>query len=180
MTLDRVKANRREEAGQAATMLGSEIDFFDFGDYPMRASVTSSNASPTFSRGSAGVRAEPLARRPVQLRPPLAAHVAQEARIMAQAHGHNPHQAVLGAPPVFLFEPHQTEQCNWKPRVLLDIGPVWERKRKRSSAWPRRNISGSTTRAWRCSAATRPAQSGRKVTYGEATARVPAGDGRVA
>jgi 4-oxalomesaconate hydratase len=37
---------------------------------------------------------------------------------------------VLGAPPVYLFEPHQTEQCNWKPDVFLDIGSVWERKRK--------------------------------------------------
>jgi 4-oxalomesaconate hydratase len=37
---------------------------------------------------------------------------------------------VLGAPPVFLFEPHQTEQCNWKPQVLLDITPVWDKKRK--------------------------------------------------
>jgi 4-oxalomesaconate hydratase len=61
---------------------------------------------------------------------PLASHVAQEARIIAQAHGHNPGETVLGAPPVFLFEPHQTEQCNWKPQVLLDITEVWELKAK--------------------------------------------------
>ena len=60
---------------------------------------------------------------------PLAAHMAQEARIIAQAHGHNPGEPVLGAPPVFLFEPHQTEQCDWKPNVLLDITPVWDKKR---------------------------------------------------
>ena len=36
---------------------------------------------------------------------------------------------MLGAPPVFLFEPHQPEQCDWKPQVLLDITPVWEKKR---------------------------------------------------
>ena len=34
---------------------------------------------------------------------------------------------MLGAPPVFLFEPHQPEQCDWKPNVLLDITPVWEK-----------------------------------------------------
>ena len=61
---------------------------------------------------------------------PLAAHVAQEARVVAQAHGHRPGEAVLGAPPVFLFEPHQPEQCDWKPQVLLDITPVWEKKRQ--------------------------------------------------
>jgi 4-oxalomesaconate hydratase len=35
---------------------------------------------------------------------------------------------VLGAPPVFLFEPHQPEQCEWKPQVLLDITAVWDKK----------------------------------------------------
>ena len=30
---------------------------------------------------------------------------------------------------MFLFEPHQPEQCDWKPNVLLDISPVWEKKR---------------------------------------------------
>jgi 4-oxalomesaconate hydratase len=36
---------------------------------------------------------------------------------------------VLGAPGVFLFEPHQTEQCDWKPDLLLDITSVWPKKR---------------------------------------------------
>ena len=35
---------------------------------------------------------------------------------------------MLGAPPVFLFEPHQSEQCGWKPEILLDISFVWDRK----------------------------------------------------
>ena len=50
--------------------------------------------------------------------------------VFAQAHGHHPEQAVLGAPPVFLFEPHQPEQCEWKPEVLLDISEVWDQKRR--------------------------------------------------
>ena len=32
------------------------------------------------------------------------------------------------APPVFLFEPHQPEMCNFKPNVILNIDEVWERK----------------------------------------------------
>jgi 4-oxalomesaconate hydratase len=60
---------------------------------------------------------------------PLASHVAQEARVVAQAQGHDPGVTPIGAPPVFLFEPHQPEQCGWKPQVLLDISAVWERKR---------------------------------------------------
>lgn len=34
------------------------------------------------------------------------------------------------APPVFLFEPHQPEQCNFKPQVILNIDEVWEQKRR--------------------------------------------------
>ena len=41
---------------------------------------------------------------------------------------------VIGAPPVFLFEPHQPEQCNWKPDVLLDISAVWEKKQRAFTA----------------------------------------------
>jgi len=40
----------------------------------------------------------------------------------------------IGAPPVFLFEPHQPEMCGFKPEVLLDITPVFEAKRKAMEA----------------------------------------------
>ena len=37
---------------------------------------------------------------------------------------------IIGAPPVFLFEPHQPEQCGFEVQVLLDISPVFDRKRR--------------------------------------------------
>ena len=47
---------------------------------------------------------------------PNAAHFAQETRVVAQAMGHKPGAKYkYSAPPVFLFEPHQPEQCNYKP-----------------------------------------------------------------
>jgi 4-oxalomesaconate hydratase len=55
--------------------------------------------------------------------------VTLECRSTAQAWGHEPGQKVLGAPQVYLFEPHQTEQCGWKPDTLLDITEVWDKKR---------------------------------------------------
>ena len=55
--------------------------------------------------------------------------VALECRMIAQAWGHNPGEKVLGAPQMYLFEPHQTEQMGWKPDTFLDITPVWEKKR---------------------------------------------------
>jgi 4-oxalomesaconate hydratase len=55
-------------------------------------------------------------------------------RIYAQAAGYPSKEKKLGAPPVFMFEPHQPEQCEFKPQVLLDITPVFERKRKAMEA----------------------------------------------
>lgn len=129
MTMEKVKACRRSEATRAAEVLGAEIRFLDVGDYPMRAGdevlyqlVDSyRELRPEF------VLTHSL-KDPYNFDHPLACHLAQEARIVAQAHGHAPSVPVLGAPPVFLFEPHQPEQCEWKPQLLLDITPVWERK----------------------------------------------------
>jgi 4-oxalomesaconate hydratase len=60
---------------------------------------------------------------------PYTARVTLECRSTAQAWGHKPGERVLGAPQLYLFEPHQTEQCGWKPDTILDITPVWEKKR---------------------------------------------------
>jgi 4-oxalomesaconate hydratase len=131
MTLELVKELRREEALKAAAVLGGEAEFLDCGDYPMNFTASHLDWLVDIYRSL-----RPLfilthsLEDPYNFDHPLAARVAQEARIVAQAHGHKPGETVLGAPPVFLFEPHQTEQCNWKPQVLLDITPVWEKKRK--------------------------------------------------
>jgi 4-oxalomesaconate hydratase len=131
MTIERVRTLRREEALEAASVLGGEIEFLDCGDYPMNFTAAHLDQLVDIYRS---LRPEFVLTHslddPYNFDHPLAARVAQEARIVAQAHGHKPGGNVLGAPPVFLFEPHQTEQCNWKPQVLLDITPVWDKKRK--------------------------------------------------
>jgi 4-oxalomesaconate hydratase len=131
MTLQTVKEDRRREAQAAADILGCEIVFLDRGDYPLRVddSVLYALVDHYRELQPAFVLTHSL-EDPYNFDHPEATRLAQEARIIAQAHGHNPEQSVLGAPPVFLFEPHQTEQCNWRPDVFLDIGAVWEKKRK--------------------------------------------------
>jgi 4-oxalomesaconate hydratase len=129
MTIETVKANRKQEATRAADILGAKIVFFDVGDYPMRIPdnilydlvALYRNIRPEF------VLTHSL-KDPYNFDHPLVSHITQEARIVAQAHGHEPGTTVIGAPPVFLFEPHQPEQCDWKPQVLLDITPVWLKK----------------------------------------------------
>jgi 4-oxalomesaconate hydratase len=129
MTLDRVKEARKNEALRAAEILGANVVFYDVGDYPMRPQEDVLFRLADLCRE---VRPEFILshslKDPYNFDHPLAAHMAQEARIIAQAHGHNPSVEVIGAPPVFLFEPHQPEQCEWKPQMILDITSVWEKK----------------------------------------------------
>jgi 4-oxalomesaconate hydratase len=131
MTLDRVKQARRAEAEKAAAILGGEVEFLDGGDYPLRPTDAMLYRLVDFYRE---LKPEFVLTHsledPYNFDHPEATRLAQEARIIAQAHGHKPEQGVLGAPPVFLFEPHQTEQCNWKPQVILNITDVWDLKRK--------------------------------------------------
>ena len=130
-TLEKVKTQRRAEAKKAAEILGGDIEFFDCGDYPINFGQEQlfklvdvyRDLKPSF------ILTHPQ-EDPYNFDHPLASHVAQEARIIAQAPGHKPGGFVLGAPPLFFFEPHQTEQSNWKPEVFLDITPVWATKRK--------------------------------------------------
>jgi 4-oxalomesaconate hydratase len=131
MTLDRVKADRRKEAEAAARALDvADIQFWDLGDYPITLDQESLFRLVDVYRTLHPAFALTHSRRDIYNHDhPAVSEFAQHARITAQAHGHNPGQKVLGAPPVFLFEPHQPEQCGWMPNVLLDITPVWEKKR---------------------------------------------------
>lgn len=129
MTLEKVKAARKDESLRAAEILGANVIFFDLGDYPLRVEVEDLYKLANIYRE---IRPEFILthslKDPYNFDHPLATNVAQEARIIAQAHGHEPAVGVLGASPVFFFEPHQPEQCQWTPQVLLDITPVWEKK----------------------------------------------------
>src|SRR5262245_17157584 len=131
-TLDSVKAGRRREAERAAAVLGAEIEFFDAGDYPLRTTPAMFERMVDIYRqeNPAFVLTHAL-EDPYNFDHPAAAGFAQETRIVAQAMGHKPSAVyTYNAPPVFLFEPHQSEMCNFKPNVILNIDEVWETKRK--------------------------------------------------
>jgi 4-oxalomesaconate hydratase len=131
MTLDRVKAERRKEAEAAAQALSvADIQFWDLGDYPIALGQDSLFRLVDVYRAIHPAFVLSHSKEdPYNHDHPAVTEFAQHARIVAQAHGHNPGEKVLGAPPVFLFEPHQPEQCGWTPTVLLDITPVWDKKR---------------------------------------------------
>ena len=130
MTLDKVKTARRKEAEAAATALNAHnIEFFDLGDYPLEVTRDDKykivdlirKVQPNFMMSHSMWD-------PYNTDHMFATKVAMECRMIAQAWGHNPGEKVLGAPQLYLFEPHQSEQMQWKPDVFLDITEVWDNK----------------------------------------------------
>ena len=131
MTLEKVKTARRIEAENAAQALDvHDIQFFDLGDYPLvlecddkyRLVDVIRAVQPNFMMSHSQYD-------PYNTDHMYTTDVAMECRMIAQAWGHNPGEKVLGAPQLYLFEPHQTEQMGWKPNVFLDITEVWDKKR---------------------------------------------------
>jgi len=131
MTLEKVKAARRREAEAAAEALGvHDILFHDLGDYPMEFTRAAKARIVDVMRAVApAFMLSHSAYDPYNTDHMLTTQVVLECRSTAQAWGHKPGEKVLGAPQVYLFEPHQTEQMGWKPDTFLDITPVWEKKR---------------------------------------------------
>jgi 4-oxalomesaconate hydratase len=170
MTLERVKAAREAEARKAASILGvHDIQFWDLGDYPIQLTDAAFFRLVDVYRAIHPAFVLTHSREdPYNHDHPAVSAWAQNARITAQAHGHKPGQQVLGAPPVFLFEPHQPEQCNWKPDVLLDITPVWAKKRAAIECMEgQEHLWDYYTRVAQQRGAQAARNSDRKITWGE-------------
>ena len=130
-SLDEVKAIRRKEAENAAKALNvHDLQFFDLGDYPLAVDREAKFKLVDLLRA---VQPQFLLSHsqydPYNTDHMYTTEVAMEVRMIAQAWGHNPGEKVLGAPQLYLFEPHQTEQMGWKPDTFLDITDVWDQKR---------------------------------------------------
>lgn len=129
--LEEVKTIRRREAENAAKKLDAhDIQFLDLGDYPLNLDDEAKfkmvdiirNIQPDFMLTHSQYD-------PYNTDHMFTSKFTMEVRMIAQAWGHKPGGKVLGAPQLYLFEPHQTEQMGWVPNVFLDITDVWEKKR---------------------------------------------------
>jgi 4-oxalomesaconate hydratase len=174
MTMQRVKKSRHAEAEKAASILGGEVEFLDGGDYPLNVTEGMLERLVDIYRE---LRPEFVLTHsledPYNFDHPRAAHLAQEARVVAQAHGHKPDVPVIGAPQVFLFEPHQPEQCNWKPQVILNITEVWELKRQAFETMAaQEHLWEYYTRVALQRGAQGARNSDKKMVYGEAYQRI--------
>ncbi|GAA1726324.1 PIG-L deacetylase family protein [Microbacterium paludicola] len=142
--LDEIKQIRRAEAQAAADALGAEIEFLDLGDYPLLESPEAVQRLVDVYRRvrPTVVLTHPLAD-PYNGDHPAAARMALQARVLAQAIGvansdgsYPTKDDIIGAPPVFFFEPHQPEQSDFKPDLLLDITEAFPRKKAAMECLP--------------------------------------------
>jgi 4-oxalomesaconate hydratase len=130
-SLDEVKAIRRTEAENAAKALNvHDLQCLDLGDYPLDLGQEAQTQLVDIIRA---VQPRFILTHS-QYDPYNTDHMRTTefvltCRMIAQAWGHNPGEQVLGAPQLYLFEPHQTEQMGWKPDTFLDITEVWDLKR---------------------------------------------------
>lgn len=129
--LEQVKANRRNEAENAAKALNvHDIQFLDLGDYPLDLGQDAQDRVVDIIRA---VQPEFMMTHskydPYNTDHMRTTEFTLTCRMIAQAWGHKPGEKVLGAPQLYLFEPHQTEQMGWKPDTFLNITDVWDQKR---------------------------------------------------
>lgn len=143
-SLDEIKAIRRGEAEAAASALGAEVEFLDLGDYPLVESADAvAKLVDVYRRVQPSVVLTHPLHDPYNGDHPAAARMALEARVLAQAIGvanadgtFPTTDEIIGAPAVYFFEPHQPEQSDFKPNVLLDITDAFPRKRAAMECLP--------------------------------------------
>jgi 4-oxalomesaconate hydratase len=131
MTVEKVKQDRRAESTRAANLLGAKIRFLDMGDYPLKPSDGDIlELVNEFREHKPGIVLTHSFADPYNMDHPMANDLTMKARVYSQAAGYpaKGHGDQMYAPPVFIFEPHQPEQCDFKPQVFLDITAVWEKK----------------------------------------------------
>ncbi len=135
MTLDRVKEIRRTEAQAAGDALGATMHFLDKGDYPLPDNEEILLQLAELMRElQPDVILTHSQTDPYNYDHPLAADLTMRARMVAQARGRESDHPPLGAPPVFRFEPHQPEMCEFMPDVLVDITAVFDRRQEAMAA----------------------------------------------
>jgi 4-oxalomesaconate hydratase len=94
--------------------LCAEIRFFDSGDYPIKASEeTIHEMVVEYRKLQPEVILTHSYEDPYNPDHPYANMLTLQTRVYAQAAGYPAEGKQLGAPPVFIFEPHQPEQCEF-------------------------------------------------------------------
>jgi 4-oxalomesaconate hydratase len=128
-TIENVKRIRHAEAIQAADALGATFACFDLGDYPLIIDETALSRLTDLIRETApNVIVTHTDRDPFNPDHPVASLAVQRARLLASGAGVASGFATIRPPTLFLFEPHQPEQCGFVPTTFVDITDAFPQK----------------------------------------------------
>lgn len=134
-TVENVKRIRHAEASQAAEALGASFQCFDLGDYPLTIDAAAlARLTELIREVAPDVIVTHTEKDPFNPDHPLAYEVTQRARLLASGAGVASGFATIRPPELFLFEPHQPEQCGFLPTTFVDITPVFEQKQRAMAA----------------------------------------------
>jgi 4-oxalomesaconate hydratase len=129
-TIENVVARREIEAAQAAEELGAKFVAFDLGDYPL---IMDNDAIQqlvdVFLETKPDVVLVHAPNDPFNPDHPVASEASQRARLLAVGAGGAPAAFPTIKPPaMYAFEPHQPDQCDFKPDTFVDVTSVWPKK----------------------------------------------------
>lgn len=134
-TVENVKRIRHAEASQAAEALGATFQCFDLGDYPLNVDSNALARLTDLIRELApDVIITHTEKDPFNPDHPIAYAATQRARLLASGAGVASGFKTIRPPELFLFEPHQPEQCEFVPNTFVDITPVFAQKQRAMEA----------------------------------------------
>ena len=124
-----VKIIRREQAQKAADILGTPIQFLDWGDYPMLITDDRINQlTKIIGDFEPTVILTHSEKDPFNPDHPLAFQATQRARLLSSGAGVPSAFKNIDPPAWYSFEPHQPELSGFVPDTFIDISSVMEKK----------------------------------------------------
>lgn len=130
-TEDKVKAIRRAEGEEAATILGASFEGMDLGDYPLELDRTAmEHLSNEIREFAPTIMLTHAKEDPFNPDHGVAYAATEKARQLAAGAGVASAFNTIRPPALLLFEPHQPELCGFYPNTFLDITPVIELKQE--------------------------------------------------
>ena len=128
-SVESVKIIRQEQAQKAADILGTPIQFLDWGDYPMLVSdERMEQLTHIIGDFEPTVILTHSANDPFNPDHPLAFLATQRARLLSSGAGVPSAFKNIDPPAWYSFEPHQPELCGFVPDTFIDISFVMEKK----------------------------------------------------
>ena len=128
-SIENVKQIRHEQAQKAADILGTPIQFLNWGDYPMLISEERieqlTNLIGDYEPTTILTHSE---KDPFNPDHPLTFQATQRARLLSSGAGVPSAFKNIDPPVWYSFEPHQPELCGFVPNTFIDISSVMDKK----------------------------------------------------